>query len=213
MYLGPEGLLFSLIRGGSPYLFALCTQWLSMLLVTEHLILWPPTLCRRVLSTGMRLVSPFWIQQFHLHRPDAVVFKDLMAKNMVATPVMKRDYSFLIEQAAFLRVLLWEEQLKSVTVVRGKSRAFPVTVSLLLLTSCLCLQWLVFRVIACLHFLRAFFLLCPFRSRSISGASSGLSTSPLSSPRVSGSASRSVGPVHSHMLDAFQHLLLQSHGS
>lgn len=39
MYLGPEGLLFSLIRGGSPYLFALCTQWLSMLLVTEHLIL------------------------------------------------------------------------------------------------------------------------------------------------------------------------------
>lgn len=72
---------------------------------------------------------------------------------------MKRDYSFLIEQAAFLRVLLWEEQLKSVTVVRGKSRAFPVTVSLLLLTSCLCLQWLVFRVIACLHFLRAFFFI------------------------------------------------------
>lgn len=62
-------------------------------------------------------------------------------------------------------------------------------------------------------FSEGLFLLCPFRSRSISGASSGLSTSPLSSPRVSGSASRSVGPVHSHMLDAFQHLLLQSHGS
>uniref|UniRef100_A0A8C0FHL3 BR serine/threonine kinase 2 n=1 Tax=Bubo bubo TaxID=30461 RepID=A0A8C0FHL3_BUBBB len=38
------------------------------------------------------------------------------------------------------------------------------------------------------------------RSRSISGASSGLSTSPLSSPRVSGAASRSVGPIHSHIL-------------
>lgn len=47
-------------------------------------------------------------------------------------------------------------------IVKGKKRKelrpFPVTASLLLLTSCLCLWWLVFRVITCPSFLRDVFL-------------------------------------------------------
>lgn len=51
-----------------------------------------------------------------------------------------------------------------------------------------------------------FYGLCPHRSRSISGASSGLSTSPLSSPRVS-----KLRPQHARFsLSTNQHASAQS---
>lgn len=157
------------------------------------------------------LDNPFWIQQFSLHRSDVVASRGLMTKKKVATPLIKMDYSILPEQQHFF--VLRVGQLRNVRVVDGKSHVLfqwqPPSSSL---HACACGGWCSGLLLVQV-FWGLFSLLCPFRSRSISGASSGLSTSPLSSPRVSGAASRSVGPVHSHMLDAFQHLLLQSCGS
>ncbi len=68
---------------------------------------------------------------------------------------------------------------------------------------------------------RVLYGLCPHRSRSISGASSGLSTSPLSSPRVSNSTPSTPAslcpPISTHLLNHLHgnhttlHLVLEAH--
>lgn len=156
-----------------------------------------------------------WIELFNLHRADLVASMCLMTKKKVATASIERDYSILPEQHHFFDMR--GEHLKSMTIVKGKKRKSYVLFqwqppSSSSLHACACGGWCSGLLLVWV-FWGMFSLLCPFRSRSISGASSGLSTSPLSSPRVSGAASRSVGPIHSHMLDAFWHLLLQSCGS
>ena len=190
------------------------TQCFSMLLVTENVSFCVHQHYAEENSQHQHecLDSPFWIQQLSLHRSDIVASTCLMTKKKVATPLMKRDYSVLPEQQHFF--VLRVGRLKNVIVVERKSHVLfqwqPPSSSLL--HACACGGWCSGLLLVQV-FWGLFSLLCPFRSRSISGASSGLSTSPLSSPRVSGAASRSVSPIHSHMLDAFRHLLLQSCGS